>query len=177
MISMPGMNRNYNYHNAAGIMNKINMGKNMQGESTNKFSQEKVSEDYRFAAALTKETDQQYDKICVKDSIAIIKNQMGEDDDYSFIHNSVSVIIDRDSLYGDVITIGGTDNPDWITVNTSVGSVKIDMNDLQSVGKCMDLFSPDDQKKIMEGITKNKMAQRSEQEIDEEEEKFLDKIE
>ena len=170
-LDLSGMNRNYNQHNAAQITAKVY--NTVAGDS---YQTNHTNEDFSFAAMLTKEEDSKYSKVTVTDNIALIEKQMGQNATTSFMHDGVPVSIETNSLLGNKITIGGSDNPEWITVNTSVGAVNIDMNDLSSLGKCMDLFSPEDQKKILEGITKYKMAKHAEAELDDNEDKVLNSL-
>ena len=106
------------------------------------------------------------------DSIGIILRQMndpkpGEPVSKTVFHNGVAVSVTRDALYGNSITIGGSASPDWIHVNTSVGVVNIDLNDMGSLMKCLDMFSPEDVTAIMHEILKVKQARDALREIDE----------
>ena len=106
------------------------------------------------------------------DSIEIILRQMsdpkpGEPVSKTVFHNGVAVSVTRDVLYGNSITIGGSASPDWIHVNTSVGVVNIDLNDMSSLMKCLDMFSPEDVAAIMHEILKVKQARDALREIDE----------
>lgn len=160
---MQGLSVEYQSNTARGIMENVyskSLGADGKSSITN--------EEFSFAAILAKE-EKENAPLSVTDSIGIVKKQMGKNDKASFAHNGVGVCVETNSLLGDSITIGGSDNPEWITIQTSVGAVKIDMNDLASVGRCMDLFSPEDQNKILEGITKYKMAKHAEAEMDENE--------
>ena len=105
------------------------------------------------------------------DSIGIILRQMddpqpGQPITKAVSHNGVMVTVTKDSLYGNCITIGGSASPDWITVNTSVGAVKIDLNDIESLMKCLDMFSPEDINAILRKITEVKQARDALREID-----------
>lgn len=105
------------------------------------------------------------------DSIGIILRQMDEPQAGSPVtktvsHNGVAVTVTKDALYGNSITIGGSSNPDWIQVNTSVGVVNIDLNDMDSLMKCLDMFSPEDINAILRKITEVKQARDAMQEID-----------
>lgn len=105
------------------------------------------------------------------DSIAIVLRQMdeptaGKPVEKDFWHNGAHVSISRDFIHGDQITIGGSASPDWIYVTTSVGAVKIDLNDMTSLMKCLDLFSPEDINAIMKRITEVKQAREALNEID-----------
>lgn len=105
------------------------------------------------------------------DSIAIVLRQMDEPTATNpvtkdFWHNGARVSISRDFIKGDLITIGGSASPDWIYVSTSVGSVKIDLNDMTSLMKCLDLFSPEDINAILKRITEVKQAREALNEID-----------
>ena len=105
------------------------------------------------------------------DSIGIILRQMDEPQvgapvTKTVFHNGVAVTVTRDSLYGNSITIGGSANPDWIKVNTSVGVVNIDLNDMDSLMKCLDMFSPEDINAILRKITEVKQARDALREID-----------
>lgn len=106
-----------------------------------------------------------------EDSIAIVLRQMDEPTPGNpvikdFWHNGAHVSISRDSMKGDLITIGGSASPDWIYVATSVGTVKIDLNDTTSLMKCLDLFSPEDINAIMRKITEVKQAREALNQID-----------
>lgn len=162
IVDMSMINRLGNGHSAAQITSKVYNQLTGNGETP-----ELAGEDFSFAAMLAKEEDKNTNTIGAADSIAIVKKQIGEKGSASFVYDGVNVVVETGTLYGDQITIGGTDNPEWISVSTSVGTVNIDMNDLGSVGKCLDLFSPEDQKKILEAITKYKMAKQAERECEE----------
>ena len=106
------------------------------------------------------------------DSIGIILRQMddpkaGEPVSKTVFHNGVAVSVTRDALYGNSITIGGSSSPDWIHVNTSVGVVNIDLNDMGGLMKCLDMFSPEDVTAIMHEILKVKQARDAVRELDE----------
>jgi len=83
-----------------------------------------------------------------------------------FFHNGAHVSVCKDALYGNTITIGGSSNPDWIYVDTSVGAVKIDLNDMTSLMKCLDLFSPEDINAILKKIQEVKQAREALDQID-----------
>lgn len=105
------------------------------------------------------------------DSIAIILRQMdeptaGKPVTKDFWHNGAHISICRDSMYGDSITIGGSANPKWIHVSTSVGTVNIDLNDTTSLMKCLDLFSPEDINAILKKIQEVKQTEEALEEID-----------
>lgn len=105
------------------------------------------------------------------DSIGIILRQMEESGSRGPVtkevfHNGVRVQVTKDSLRGNSITIGGSANPDWIHVSTSVGTVHVDLNDMGSLMKCLDMFSPEDLNAIMRKITEVKQARDAMQEID-----------
>ena len=105
------------------------------------------------------------------DSIGIILRQMGEPQagapiTKTVFHNGVAVSVTKDRLYGNSITIGGSASPDWIQVHTSVGVVNIDLNDMESLMKCLDMFSPEDINAILRKITEVKQARDAMQEID-----------
>lgn len=105
------------------------------------------------------------------DSIGIILRQMDEPSVGSPVtktvfHNGVAVTVTKDALYGNSITIGGSSSPDWIQVNTSVGVVNIDLNDMDGIMNCLDMFSPEDVTLIMRKITEVKQAREALREID-----------
>lgn len=105
------------------------------------------------------------------DSIGIILRQMDEPTAGSPVtktvfHNGTAVTVTKDALYGNSITIGGSSNPDWIHVSTSVGVVNIDLNDMDGLMNCLDMFSPEDVTLIMRKITEVKQARDAMQEID-----------
>lgn len=105
------------------------------------------------------------------DSVGIILRQMDEPEaggqvSKEVIHNGVRVLVTKDALYGNSITIGGSSNPDWIHVSTSVGTVNIDLNDLDSLMKCLDMFSPEDLNAILRKITEVRQSRDALQEID-----------
>ena len=81
-------------------------------------------------------------------------------------HNGVRVSVTKDAMYGNSITIGGSAKPDWIQVSTSVGTVNIDLNDLDSLMKCLDMFSPEDLNAILRKITEVRQSRDAMQEID-----------
>lgn len=105
------------------------------------------------------------------DSIGIILRQMDEPGaggkvTKEVFHDGVRVQVTKDALYGNSITIGGSLNPDWIQVSTSVGTVNIDLNDLDSLMKCLDMFSPEDINAILRKITEVRQSRDAMQEID-----------
>ena len=105
------------------------------------------------------------------DSIAIVLRQMDEPTagnpvTKDFWHNGAHVSVCKDALYGNTITIGGSSNPDWIYVDTSVGAVKIDLNDMTSLMKCLDLFSPEDINAILRKIQEVKQSKEALSQID-----------
>ena len=106
-----------------------------------------------------------------EDSIAIVLRQMDEPTagnpvTRDFWHNGAHVSVSKDVMYGNTITIGGSSNPDWIYVDTSVGAVKIDLNDMTSLMKCLDLFSPEDVNAILRKIQEVKQAREAMNQID-----------
>lgn len=105
------------------------------------------------------------------DSIGIILRQMGEAEPGGKVtkevyHNGVRVCVEKDSLRGNSITIGGSMNPEWIHVSTSVGTVHIDLNDMEGLMKCLDMFSPADINLILRKITEVRQSKDALQEID-----------
>lgn len=126
-----------------------------------------------FAAKL-KEADENLasgESFGATDSIGIILRQMGEPQagepiTKTVFHNGVAVSVTKDALYGNSITIGGSASPDWIQVHTSVGTVNIDLNDMESLMKCLDMFSPEDINAILRKITEVKQARDAIREID-----------
>lgn len=105
------------------------------------------------------------------DSIGIMLRQMDEPTPGNpvtgdFWHNGAHISICKDAMYGNSITIGGSANPDWIHVSTSVGTVNIDLNDMTSLMKCLDLFSPEDLNAILRKIQEVKQAREAMNQID-----------
>lgn len=105
------------------------------------------------------------------DSIGIMLRQMDEPEagkpvTKDFFHNGAHVSITKDVMYGNSITIGGSANPDWIHVDTSVGTVHVDLNDMTSLMKCLDLFSPEDLNAILRKIQEVKQAREALNQID-----------
>lgn len=105
------------------------------------------------------------------DSIGIMLRQMDEPTagnpvTKDFWHNGAHISICKDAMYGNTITIGGSSNPDWIHVSTSVGTVNVDLNDMTSLMKCLDLFSPEDLNAILRKIQEVKQAREAMNEID-----------
>lgn len=112
------------------------------------------------------------------DSIGIVLYRMddptpGNPVTEDFWHNGAHVSVTKDCMYGNTITIGGSANPDWIHVSTSVGTVKIDLNDMTSLMKCLDLFSPEDVNAIMRKITEVKQAREAKSQIDRMDEELI----
>lgn len=112
------------------------------------------------------------------DSIGIMIRRMDEPTagrpvTEDFWHNGAHVSITRDAVYGNTITIGGSANPDLIHVSTSVGTVIIDLNDMTSLMKCLDLFSPEDINAIMKKITEVKQAREALNQIDQMEDELV----
>lgn len=105
------------------------------------------------------------------DSIGIMLRQMDEPTagnpvTQDFWHNGVHISICKDTFYGNSITIGGSSNPDWIHVDTSVGTVNVDLNDMTSLMKCLDLFSPEDLNAILKKIQEVKQSREALSQID-----------
>ena len=104
------------------------------------------------------------------DSINLILRQMEEPQKWAVtktvFHNGVEVSVTKDPVKGTNISIGGSKNPDPIHVKTSVGTVDIDLNDTNSVMKCLDMFSPEDVTAILREITKANQLRRAEQELE-----------
>lgn len=105
------------------------------------------------------------------DSIGIMLRQMdeptaGKPVTQEFFHNGARVSISKDAMYGNTIIIGGSANPDLIRVSTSVGTVVIDLNDMTSLMKCLDLFSPEDINAILRKIQEVKQAREAMNQID-----------
>lgn len=129
--------------------------------------------DNSFAAKLKKADEYlaSGEKIGATDSVAIILRQMddpvaGSPVSETVFHNGVRVVVTKDAVHGNSVTIGGSSNPDWIHVNTSVGTVNIDLNDTDSLMKCLDMFSPEDVTAIMRKITEVKQARDALRKID-----------
>ena len=107
-----------------------------------------------------------------EDSIAIILRQMDEptaenpEVTRDVQHNGAHVSVTKNLMQGTTITIGGSANPDWIYVSTSVGTVKIDLNDTTSLMKCLDMFSPEDINAILKKIQEVKQAREAMREIE-----------
>lgn len=147
-----------------------------QVRSANKWKMEKLQGDVdpdSFAAKLKRadEYAASGEHHTADDSIAIMLRQMdqptpGNPVTGDFFHNGAHISINRDILHGDTITIGGSSNPDWIYVDTSVGAVKIDLNDMTSLMKCLDLFSPEDINAILRKIQEVKQAREALNQID-----------
>ena len=105
------------------------------------------------------------------DSIGIILRQMDEPTAGNPVtkdvwHNGAHVSVTKDLMYGTTITIGGSASPDWIYVSTSVGTVKIDLNDMTSLEKCLDMFSPEDLNAILKKIQEVKQEREALNEIE-----------
>lgn len=133
-----------------------------------------------FASAMKKADEfQNSGEYCgATDSIGIILRQMKEPEpggkvDKVVFHEGVCVQITKDYRTGTSITIGGSNNPEWIHVKTSVGTVNIDMNDLDSLMKCLDMFSPEDLNAILREITKVRQARDAGQEIENTEDEVI----
>lgn len=131
------------------------------------------ADDGSFAAKLKKADEflASGESCTATDSIGIILRQMEEPEaggkvSEEVIHNGVRVQVVKDAMYGNSITIGGSSNPDWIHVSTSVGTVNIDLNDLDSLMKCLDMFSPEDLNAILRKITEVRQSRDALQEID-----------
>ena len=162
-----------------GVMNNDNTAKQLKQyvETTNRRKQMGLENDGvdagSFAAKL-KQADENLasgESFGATDSIGIILRQMGEPQagasvTKTVIHNGVTVSVTKDALHGNSITIGGSANPDWIQAHTSVGTVNIDLNDMESLMKCLDMFSPEDINAILRKITEVKQARDAMQELD-----------
>lgn len=147
-----------------------------QVASANKWKMEKMEGDVdpnSFAAKLKRADEYMAsgESCGATDSIGIILRQMDEPTAGNPVtkdvwHNGAHVSITKDLMQGTTITIGGSSNPDWIYVTTSVGAVKIDLNDTTSLMKCLDMFSPEDVTAIMKKIQEVKQAREALREID-----------
>ena len=147
-----------------------------QVKSANKWKMEKMQGDVdpESLAAKLKRADEYAasgEHCGADDSIAIILRQMDEPTangpvTKDFWHNGAHVSICKDAVYGNSITIGGSSNPDWIHVTTSVGTVNIDLNDTTSLMKCLDLFSPEDLNAILKKIQEVKQSREALNQID-----------
>lgn len=105
------------------------------------------------------------------DSVGIILRQMrepeaGEKVSKTVFHNGVCVVVEKDYMRGNSITVGGSANPNWIHVDTSVGTVHIDLNDIESLMRCLDMFSPEDINLILRKITEVRQCKDALPEID-----------
>ena len=117
-----------------------------------------------FATKLQKaEKNTESNTMGATDTVYIVLRQMEDEETTTINHNGVPVIFSKSSLYGNTITVGGSDHPNWVSVDISCGTVKIDLNDTNSLKKCLDMFSPEDMEKIMAKITEAKMAADAEQ--------------
>lgn len=147
-----------------------------QVASANKWKMEKLEGDVdpnSFASKLKRagEYAASGESCGATDSIGIILRQMDEPTVGNPVtkdvwHNGAHVSITKDLLQGTTITIGGSANPDWIYVSTSVGTVKIDLNDTTSLMKCLDMFSPEDINAILKKIQEVKQAREAMREIE-----------
>lgn len=147
-----------------------------QVASANKWKMEKMEGDVdpnSFAAKLKRADEYMAsgEHNGATDSIGIILRQMDEPAPGKPVtkdvwHNGAHVSITRDTMYGTTITIGGSANPDPIYVNTSVGTVVVDLNDMTSLMKCLDMFSPEDINLILKKITEVKQAREALSQID-----------
>lgn len=111
------------------------------------------------------------------ESIDIILRQMEEPEKWAvtkmIFHNGVGVSVTKDPVEGVIISIGGSKNPEIVSVKTSVGTVKVDLNDVESVMKCLDLFSPEDVSAIMREITKGNQLRNAKYEMEEAEDELI----
>lgn len=147
-----------------------------QVASANKWKMEKMEGDVdpnSFAAKLKRADEYMAsgESCGATDSIGIILRQMDEPTAGNPVtkdvwHNGAHVSITRDVMQGTTITIGGSGNPDWIYVSTSVGTVKIDLNDMTSLEKCLDMFSPEDLNAILKKIQEVKQEREALNEIE-----------
>lgn len=92
--------------------------------------------------------------------------EAGEKVSKTVFHNGVCVVVEKDYMRGNSITVGGSANPNWIHVDTSVGTVHIDLNDIESLMRCLDMFSPEDINLILRKITEVRQCKDALQEID-----------
>lgn len=162
-----------------GVMNNDNTARQIKEYTENVARRQKMGLEgdgtggSSFAAKL-KEADENLasgESFGATDSIGIILRQMdnpqpGQPVTKTVFHNGVAVSVTKDVLYGNSITIGGSASPDWIQVHTSVGTVNIDLNDIESLMKCLDMFSPEDINAILRKITEVKQARDAMREID-----------
>lgn len=166
VFSPLGQNMNYaaqelkKYSDTAAMRSK--MGLEGDGANPDSFAAKlKQADEYRASGESCGATD----------SIGIILRQMGEAKRgepvrKEVIHDGVLVVVEKDYLMGNSITIGGSSNPNWIHVDTSVGTVHIDLNDIDSLMKCLDMFSPGDINLILRKITEVRQTKDALNEID-----------
>ena len=109
----------------------------------------------------------------LEDSAGIVLRQMliAGEGRKSITHNGVNMSFEIKSKanggYQNTITIGvETGHSKWYSVVTSAGIVKFDLNDMGSVLACMDMFSAEDARKIMEVIQMEKVANAIDEKID-----------
>lgn len=154
-----------------------------QVASANKWKMEKMEGDVdpeSFAAKLKRadEYAASGEHCGADDSIAIILRQMEEPTAGNPVtkdvwHNGAHVSVSKDLMHGTTITIGGSANPDWIYVSTSVGTVKVDLNDTTSLMKCLDMFSPEDINAILKKIQEVKQAREALRDIERMQDKLM----
>lgn len=161
----PMNNTNYTAQKLAQYSEKVKFRENAGLEGS--------GDDNCFAAKLKKADEYlaSGESCGATDSIGIILRQMDEPTAGSpvtktVVHDGVPVVVTKDAMYGNTITIGGSLNPDWIQVSTSVGTVNIDLNDMEGLSKCLDMFSPEDVKLIMRKIMEVKQAREAQRQID-----------
>lgn len=167
----------YMGHKTFDTTNKTAATLARQAASANKRKLENMEGDVdpeSFAAKLKRadEYETSGKKCGASDSIGIILRQMDEPTTAQRTvtkdvwHNGAHVSVTKELMKGTTITIGGSANPDWVYVDTSVGTVKIDLNDTTSLMKCLDMFSPDDVTAIMKKIMEVKQAREAMRQID-----------
>lgn len=137
--------------------------------SSGKLEMSTVSSQVPFADKLQSALTEDSNYTGPTDSIGIVIRQMNIRGDKSreFEHNGVPVSIGMDDIRGTQITIGESDpNGNWIAISTKDGVVNINLDDTQSIMKCLDLFSPEVIKQIMMALAQENKVEEAEKELE-----------
>lgn len=159
------------------VADKINSSNDSFENNITKSQEKKNGEEFfRLLNQARKEDvkeDAKEDPIRLQNSVGIIFKQMhmSGTNFANIMHNGVKMSFfmgeKKDGTYYYETTIG-VENKDtkWYVMSTKNGTLKFDLNDLGSVLKCLDMFSPEDAERIMEVIQKQKIANGIEEKLE-----------
>lgn len=113
------------------------------------------------------------------DTIGIILRQMRKygESDKEITHNGVKMSFEYNDAKGGKIKIGeDSENARWTTIKIKNGTVKFDLNDPDSIMKCLDMFSPEEKNQILFLLSLEKVSKEVEDKISEELQESIDSM-